>query len=233
MNSKFTLICAWSGLAFGAVFILGWFLIAGFLPPHLPSSTANEIAEIYINNAAQIRAGMMFCMMSTGLYAPWVAVLYLVLKRIEGDEAPIMAVTQVVSGTVGLIVFCLPPMIWAAASYRVGRDPELILLLNDMAWLILGTIVSPFIMQNLAIGIAILRDKASSPLMPRWLGFFNIWAAVIYVPAVLIPFFKSGPFAWNGVIALWIPASTFFCTVILLSIYCRKALLNKTYVSLP
>lgn len=231
MNSKFILMCTWSGLAFGAVFVLGWFLIACFLPPHLPSSTAQEIADIYFKNGTQIRAGMMFSMMATGFYAPWVAVLYIVLKRIEGDEAPVMAITQIVSGTVGLIVFCLPPMIWTAASFRLGRDPELILVLNDLAWLILTTIISPFIIQNLAIGIGILRDTALKPLMPRWLGYFNIWAAIIYVPAVLIPFFQSGPFAWNGILGFWLPASTFFCTIIVMTIFCRKSLMNKNYVT--
>lgn len=232
MNSRFTLFCTGSGLAFGALFVVAWLLIAGFFPLHLPSASANDIADIYATNVAGIRAGMMLSMLATGFYAPWIAVLYVVTKRIEGDAAPIMAVTQIVSGAMGALVFCLPTIIWTAASYRVGRDPELILLLNDLAWLILTVIVSPFIFQNLAVGIAILRDKANIPLMPRWLGYINIWASVVYVPAVLIPFFKSGPFAWNGIIALWLPASTFFCTIIIMTIYCRKALMNDTYVTI-
>ena len=232
MNPRFALLCVGSGIAFGAIFVLAWLLIAGFFPLHLPTASASDIADIYQSNTDRIRAGMMLSMLATGFYAPWIAVLYVITKRIEGDAMPIMAVTQVVSGAMGALVFCLPTILWTAASYRTGRDPQLILLLNDLAWLILTVIVSPFIFQNLAMGIAIVRDKAGIPLLPRWLGYVNIWAAVIYIPAVLIPFFQSGPFAWNGIIALWLPASTFFCTIVLMTIYCRKALLNDTYVTI-
>ena len=232
MNTKFNSLCAYSGLAFGLVFVVGWALIAGYLPPHAPDFSATEISEIYLSNATSIRAGMMFCMMATGFYAPWVAVLYIVMKRIEGDEAPIMAMTQVVSGAVGFVIFCLPPMIWTAASYRLDRAPEIMFMLNDLGWLILATVVSPFILQNLSVGIAILRDRAVTPLIPKWVGYFNVWAAVIYVPAVLIPFFKVGPFAWDGVLAFWLPASTFFCTIIVLTIYIQKSLQNTRYVTI-
>lgn len=229
MNQKTQLMCTWSGLTFAAMFAGGWFLIAHFVPPHLPAATADEIARLYAANTSQIRLGLMFCMFATGFYAPWVAILYVILKRIEGDEAPLMAITQLVSGTVGYVVFCLPAMIWITVSFRPERDPQLLLLLNDLGWLILTMVVSPFIMQNLAIGVAVLQDRTAQALMPRWVGYFNIWAAIIYVPAGLIPFFKSGPFAWNGFIAFWLPASTFFCTIIVLTHFCRKSIRNLSY----
>ena len=40
-------------------------------------------------------------------------------------------------------------------------------------------------------------------MLPRWLGWFNLWAQIIYLPGILIPYFKSGPLAWNGLLAFW------------------------------
>lgn len=231
MNTKSQMACVWSGLIFGGLFCIGWGLIAHFLPPHSANASAQDIAQIYIDNTVPIRVGMMICMLATGFYAPWVVILYVVLKRIEGDKTPVMAMTQVVSGAVGYIVFCLPAMIWVTASFRPERDPQLLLLLNDLGWLILTVVISPFIMQCLAIGIGVLGDKQSQPLIPRWVGYFNVWAAVIFAPAALIPFFKMGPFAWTGFIGFWLPAGTFFATIIALTFYCKKAVYNREYIS--
>lgn len=37
---------------------------------------------------------------------------------------------------------------------------------------------------------------------------YSLWVAVL-LPASMILFFKSGPFAWTGVIGFWIPAVVF------------------------
>ena len=85
-------------------------------------------------------------------------------------------------------------------------------MLNDMSWLMFLGIISSACVQVAALGLAILLDKRTKPVFPRWAGYFNIWVALIWVPAAIIPFFKTGPLAWNGVFAWWVP----LCVVLLL-----------------
>lgn len=63
--------------------------------------------------------------------------------------------------------------------------------------------------QGLAIALCILRDDSSDPLFPRWAGYFNIWVFLLFLPSLLTYFFKTGPFAWNGLFVWWIPLAVF------------------------
>jgi hypothetical protein len=83
-------------------------------------------------------------------------------------------------------------------------------MLNDMSWLMFLGIISSACIQVASLGVAILLDKSAKPVFPRWAGYYNIWVAMIWVPAAIIPFFKTGPLAWNGIFAWWVPLSVFF-----------------------
>jgi hypothetical protein len=64
-------------------------------------------------------------------------------------------------------------------------------------------------MQCLFTGLTILSHPEVTNVYPRWVGFFNIWIAVGMATSSVIPFFITGPFAWNGVVGFWIPATVF------------------------
>ena len=213
------LACIWSGPLFALLFFSGWGLMAGFLPPPEPTATAQQIGELYRSNAGSIRLGMMLVMSSGGFFAPWIAVTYVLMRRIEGNDFPVLSMTQALAGTYGIVTIIIPSMIWTTAAFRPERDIELIMLLNDLGWLNLTMIYSPAFVQTIAIGLIILQDRRALPLFPRWLGYFNIWVAVLYLPAILISSFKSGPFAWNGILSFWIPAIAFLVWFIVLARY--------------
>ena len=209
MNTRYQLMCVWSGVAVFLLFGIGLWPIAGFFPPLLPSASAGEIAAIYQQNTTAIRAGMLPLIMSGGFYAAWVAVISIQMRRIEGAH-PVMAYTQMIAGAATLMFFLLSPLIWTTAAFRPERAIELTQGLNDLGWIMFVMAVSTGIFQNLAIGFAILGDKGPRPLFPRWAGFFNFWVAVLTLPGLLLTFFKTGPFAWNGLLAFYLPAGVFF-----------------------
>jgi uncharacterized membrane protein len=148
------------------------------------------------------------------------------LKRIEGRFSP-MAYTQLGMGAVFVLIFVVPAMIWQAAAFRPLENIEITHRLNDLAWLLfLGPVATVFV-QGLAITIAILCDKSERPVFPRWLAWFNLWAQIIFLPGLLIPFFKNGPLAWNGLLAFWIPVVVFTVWMILLSVMLLRAIKDQ------
>jgi hypothetical protein len=155
-----------------------------------------------------IRLGLLMAMGSCVFFLPWVAVISVQMQRIEG-RYPGLAWVQLVGGGLAMMIILLPMMIWITISFRPERDPNLMLLLNDLAWLIFTMAFAPFVSQGLAIAFAIFSDKSEPPVFPRWAGYYNLWVALLFVPTGLIVFFKSGPFAWNGIIGFWIPVANF------------------------
>jgi hypothetical protein len=162
-------------------------------------------------------------MFGVALQFPFFTAIFYQLKRVEGERAP-MAVVQLLTGTVGTFIFFVPMMLMEAASFRPDRDPAVTQGLNDAAWIpFLGTFMLA-VVQLVAIAYVIIGDESSSPVYPRWLGYFNIWAALGFPLASLNVFFKQGPFAWPGLFTFWIPATVYFAWFIVMTVMTLKAI---------
>lgn len=192
----------------GVLVTIGWWLLAEFVPPPLPSWGAEQIAKMFAENATGIRAGMILMIAGMGFFMPFIALISAQIHRMEGSP-PILAYTQLLAGALSVAIVLFPVMFWATASFRAERDPQLILLLNDMAWLISAMPFAPAVIQNLATGVAILGDKNPVRIMPRWVAYMNFWMALLFLPAGLMVFFQTGPFAWNGLLSFWLPLVAF------------------------
>lgn len=216
MNTRLQLLCAWCGPLCAIGWVLGFWTFAGFIPPPEPGADAETIAALYRENTFGIRFGLMILMFAGSFYGAWSAVITVQMKRIEGVN-PVMAYTQLVMGAVFVLIFVIPVTVWQAAAFRPEGSPELIQRLNDLGWIMFLNPVSTILVQGLAIGAAILADKSSKPIFPRWAGYFSIWCVLIFQPGALLVFFKSGPFAWNGLLAWWIPLGVFTAWMLTMS----------------
>jgi hypothetical protein len=232
--------CAWCGVAFTVLFGVG-FLIAGFLPPPSPGESASHLAHLYRHDATRIRIGLQIAWSASVLFLPFVALLTMLMKGSEGEFAP-WSYTQLLAGLGSVIVFVIPLWNVQAAVYRAQRAPQTVQALSDLGWLpFVGGWAVPAA-QAVALAVVILADRgesagadsvagsarserrAAEPVFPRWAGYFNIWVALLYVPAVLLPFFKSGPLAWNGVLPFWLGAAAFFGWIVVMTVLSLRAL---------
>ena len=71
--------------------------------------------------------------------------------------------------------------------------------------------------------MAAFIDKSPQPVFPRWFGYANLWVVLLLLPGQMIFFFKTGPFAWNGLIAFYLAFIVFAAWFPLAFYILRKA----------
>jgi hypothetical protein len=225
MEAKVQRVLIWSGVGMVVLWLGAFLLIAGFVPPHDPSNTAAQIVSIYAGRTNAIKVGMVISMLGSALLVPFGVAISGQLKRIDGARA--LADVQMVSCALLSLEFITPIGVWMAAAFRFdARAADVTQALNDLGWILFMTVIWSLWVQLVAIGIAILLDRRAEPILPRWLGYLNLWAAVLILPAGIVLFFKSGPFAWNGIVGFFVPL-TAFCLWIGSTTACVHRALNR------
>lgn len=217
-------LCAWGG-PFCAVFLGAGLLMAGFVPPPAPSLTAAQVAAVYQADPNMIRAGMFLGLVGIIGYAALVGAISAQLRRIQGISS-LPPYLQLSAGSIGVLTVMFPIMIFAITAFRPERDPRLTQLLNDVGWLIIIPAFPTFIAQFLGIAFGTFQDKSATPVFPRWAGYFNAWVGLLFVPGGFAYFFRSGPFAWNGLLAFWVAAGAFFIWLLVMSALTLAAIRN-------
>jgi hypothetical protein len=214
MNYRSQVVCAWCGPLMTLGFFIGLWPLAHFIWPPAPSAGAAEIAAFFQTDTVLKRLGLFIAMVCTGLLAPFYAVISVQMKRIENVSLP-LTYTQLVAGACTVLEIVLPMMLWQGIAYRPDRDPVVTQALNDVAWLTFLGLTTTVLIQNVVWGVVIMQDKAERPIFPRWFAYFNFFCVAGVFPAGLVPFFKSGPLAWDGIIVWGIGVTVFFVWIVL------------------
>lgn len=225
MNTRTQVACAWAGFV-GISLTLVALIVADCLPPPAADTSAQELAQFYRDNADRIRVGAAIGLLATAGWGALVAVAWVQLQAVE-SRRPVLSALQGVSGAVTYAALVLTWTVLAVAAFRPERSPDSTQLLNDLAWFCLLFTVTAPATQAIATGCAILGDRAPAPLFPRWLGYLGLWSGVLFVPGVVLVFFKDSLFAYHGIVPFWIPLLAFGAWVIALSWGCRRAALAE------
>jgi hypothetical protein len=223
MNARTQRWCAWSGMAFCALFCIGFVGLAHLVPPPSPNDSARQVMAFYSARTNWLRSGLLVAMFGCALMIPFVTVVSAQMRRIEG-RVPVLAAVQFGAGLLAVLIWVLPLWIMLAAAYRPARDPEVTQALHDSAWLIFLGCFCLVVVQALAVAVAVFSDERQQPVFPRWVGYVNIYIALSYVPTGLTVFVKTGPLAWPGILVFWIPAATFFGWYFVMFAAVRKAI---------
>ncbi|HTK66041.1 MAG TPA: hypothetical protein VL595_26935 [Pseudonocardia sp.] len=203
VNTRVLMFGAWSALFYPGLLILGWWGLAGFVPPPEPTSSAADIVGYYTAHATAIRAGMVVSMFGAVMAMPLGATVAYFIRRVEGFVGPLTMLQ--IMGAVGMAALTFfPPMWWLIALYRLDRNPEMTHMLSDAGWLQWVGGLTIYYPTVITLAIASFLDKGEPRTFPRWFGYVNVWLIMLLLPGQMIFFFKTGPLAWNGLIAFYL-----------------------------
>jgi hypothetical protein len=199
---------AWGGILSMIILLLGMWAIAGFVPPPGPDKSMDEIVRIYVDHNARIKVGIIIACAGVTLLAPWSVAISIQMRRIEGELAP-LALSQALLGLMLLVEFYIPCIMWEAAAFRPEVDPGFTYRIHDLASIMFIALPWTGMLQAILLAVAIFQDREESPVFPRWLAYFSLWAALCFLPGGLNSLAKTGVIAWNGLLAWWLGLAVF------------------------
>lgn len=227
VNHRLQLICVWSAPVFVVVYGTFMLNVAGFIPPISPLLTPEQLGELFAHDRFRIRLGQIGMMVTSTLLFPYFAVISAQIRRIElarPGNSPVLAPMQFGAGTLLVVYFQLCSMVWLIASYREDLDIGTLRLLNDGAWLMFVMVFAGYVLQLLCVAIAGFADKSADPVWPRWAAYLNLWVAIGPPFGGIAVFFKTGPFAWNGVLGFYLPVGVFLIWLVAMTTLMHKGI---------
>ena len=213
--------CNWIFLVLTAV---GWLGIAHFWAP-ARADLGLEATKVWFSETHHWGTiiGCTLFYIAAGILTPGSITFGIMLARIEG-RWPLWSFTTAVCGVfISLIVF-FNACAWIVSAYRPETGADVVQAFYDWAWFafLLGWIY--LAIEMLATAVVELMDDRLLPMVPRWLSWATIAGAVTIFFAAGPAFFKSGPFAYHGLLAFYVPVAIWGAYLALTTWYMLKEL---------
>lgn len=217
-------IALWCNFVFVALTAVGWLGIAHFYAPAPADLTLDQTKTWFTEtHRTGTLIGCTLFYIAAGLLTPGSIQFGIMLSKIEGRR-PIWSITTAVCGIfISLIVF-FNACAWIVSAYRPESGADVIQAFSDWAWMafLLGWIY--LAIEMVATGAVELMDDRPEPMIPRWLTWLTFFGALALLGAAGPAFFKSGPFAYHGLLAFYVPVCIWGAYLTLTSFYMVKAL---------
>src|ERR1700760_1477028 len=215
MNTRGQRILLWTAPPAVALFALAYLVFPVFSPPLSPTLTPDQVAAFFRGNVTGILGVAILCNLIACSLVPLFAVTAVQISR-SATSSPVLTYAYVICVGVGTTAFILADYCWGMAAFRPDRDPQLVSLLNDMAWFFFVAPVGTIIVQNLCLAVSIYLDARPDTVFPRWVAHFNVVIAALLVPSAFSILHMSGPLAWNGAVSFTLRLSVFAIYVVVM-----------------
>jgi len=210
------------------IWLAGFLAFPGFVQPMSPRLSAAEVSAFYFapENLARIRYSMIVFNWFGVALIPMLAMIAMQIHRMA-HRTPILTYCFVGCIAGGPTLFCMADLFWLLAAFRPERDPQLVQMFNDMAWVTFTSQVSFLIAQNVFLALAIYLDRQVSPVFPRWVGHFNLLAAAAMVPAAFSALTLDGALAWDGPLSFWLKNTAIAAWIVVMTLALTQAVLRQ------
>jgi hypothetical protein len=186
-----------AGLAFVVLVLLGKFLPGN--PPGVDKS-ANEITSYLTDGRTSILVGALMLSAAAGLII-WFAAAFAEAMRERDERSDLHMALLAGSVLVGGAIFVNAAMT-AATAYGVnGRDAAMTLMMYQWSAVLTTMIGFAAALPLAAAGVGVLRTR----LMPNWLGYLALLAALVSFAGAFGIFVSTGAFVAGGTLMTTIP----------------------------
>lgn len=224
MSERAQRILLWWGLSFTVIYGLVWVFLLHMMPPPSATWSADQIAHFYIEHGTSIKIGATIAGWTSGFMVPIAVVVAVQISRHETGR-PVWSVLSLAGGLLMSVPLVLPPIFWGAAAFTPTRAPEITAMMHELSMLTFVTTDQYYIFMWVAIAvIALLPNKVVHTPFPRWFGYYTAWTALMFETGAIAFNVRTGPFAWNGLLAFWMPTVTFFIWISVASTLLFKAI---------
>jgi len=225
-NIRTQWVALWTGPAVGVVLLAAMLAFPAFWPPMSPTTPADQVAAFYAENTAWIRASQVTFNLCGIMILPFFMVIVMQMKRMK-TQSHVFAYCYLTAIVSGATTFALSNIFFLVAAFRPERNPELILLLNDLAWIIFIAPVGMVVAKFVLLGLAVYFDDGPDPVFPRWVGHYSMATAVAMIPAACAAVVHTGPLAWDGLLSFWLRNGAYAAFVVVMFFVLRRALFQQ------
>jgi hypothetical protein len=224
MSERAQKVLLWWGLTFTAIYGFTMRFLLHILPPPSATWSADQVAQFYVEHGTSIKTGAVIGSWTSAFTVPLAIVIAIQMSRHETGK-PVWSYVAGAGGALTSIFLVLPPIFMGVAAFTPTRAPEITTTMHELAMLTLTTTDQYFIFWWVGIIFICLTSNTviNSPF-PRWFGYFTIWAALMLEAGAIAYATRTGPFAWNGLLAFWSPLSLFGIWVAVMAVLLFKAI---------